>query len=115
MSDLATLQTQIQSNYKFCQKLLEFLEHIIKCSASENFHLLTLHQACFNANNFITTPQFADLLRSDSEAVAQKVQMHLLFHNPICYKYNTCKSKVCRFDFSHISLLNLEININRTI
>ncbi len=36
---LATLQTQLQSNDEFRQKLLLFLEHIIKCSACQNPHL----------------------------------------------------------------------------
>ena len=67
------LQTQLQSNNKFREKLLLFLEHIIKCSASQNLHLQTLDQACPNANDPITTQQFIDLLRSNSEAVAQKV------------------------------------------
>lgn len=66
---LPTLQTQIQSNDKFCQKLLSFLERIIKCSGSQNLHLQTLDQACSNANNAIITLQFANLLRSNSEAI----------------------------------------------
>ncbi len=99
ISHLVTLQTQLQSNDEFCQKLLSFLEHIIKCSASQNPHLQTLDQACPNANDPITILEFADLLRSDSEAVTRKVQIHSLFHNPTCYKYNTYKSKVYRFDF----------------
>ncbi len=69
VSHLATLRTQLQSNNEFRQKLLSFLEHIIKCSASQNPHLKTLDQACPNANDLITIPEFADLLRSDSEAV----------------------------------------------
>ena len=99
MLHLATLRMQIWSNNKFCQKLLSFLKHIIKCSASENPQLQTMNQVCPNANAPIITPQFADLLRSDSKAVTQKVQMHLLFQNPTCYKYNTRKSKVYKFDF----------------
>ncbi len=39
VSHLATLRTQLQSNDEFRQKLLSFLEHIIKCSASQNPHL----------------------------------------------------------------------------
>ncbi len=74
-----------------------------------------MEHVCFNANDLITIPEFADLLRSDSEAVAQKVQMHLPFHNPTCYKYNTRKSKVYRFDFPQPSSPNLEIGINGTI
>lgn len=35
---LVTLQTQIQSNDEFCQKLFSFLKHIIKYSASKNSH-----------------------------------------------------------------------------
>ncbi len=115
VSHLATLRTQLQSNDEFLQKLLSFLEHIIKCSASQNPHLQTLDQACPNANDLITTPEFADLLRLDSEAVAQKVQMHSPSHNPTCYKYNTRESKVCRFDFPLSSLPNSQIDINRTI
>ncbi len=34
MLHLATLQTQLQNNDEFRQKLLLFLEYIIKCSAS---------------------------------------------------------------------------------
>ncbi len=115
MSHLATLRIQLQSNDKFRQRLLSFLEHIIKCSASQNPHLQTLDQAYLNANNPITTPEFADLLRSDSEAIGQKVQMHSPSHNPTCYKYNTRESKVCRFDFHRPSLPNSEIDINGTI
>ncbi len=115
MSHLATLRTQVQSNNEFCQKLLSFLEHIIKCSASQNPYLQTLDQACPNANDPITIPKFGDLLKSDSKAVAQKVQMHSPSHNSTCYKYNIRKSKVCRFDFSRPSLPKSEIDINETI
>ncbi len=38
VSHLATLRSQIQSNVEFRQRLFSFLEHIIKCSASENPH-----------------------------------------------------------------------------
>ncbi len=99
VSHLATLRSQIQSNVEFRQRLLLFLEHLIKCSAFENPHTQTLDQVGPDANDPMTTPQFADLLRSDSEAVAQKVQMHSPSHNPTCYKYNTRDSRVCRFDF----------------
>lgn len=70
---LVTLQTQILSDDKFCHKLLLFLEYIIKCLASENPHPEILDQTCPNVNDLINTSQFADLLRSDSEVVAQKV------------------------------------------
>ncbi len=99
MLHLATLQMQLQSNDEFRQKLLSFLEYIIKYSASQNPHFQTLDQACPNANDSITTSEFANLLGSDSEAVVQKVQMHLPSHNPTYYKYNMRKSKVCSFDF----------------
>ncbi len=115
VSHLATLRMQLQSNDEFHQKFLSFLKHIIKCLASQNLHLQTLDQACPNANDPITTSEFADLLRSDSEAVARKVQMHLPSHNLTCYKYNTRESKVCRFDFLRLSLPNLEIDINGII
>ncbi len=39
VSHLAMLRTQLQNNDKFRQKLLSFLEYIIKCSASQNPHL----------------------------------------------------------------------------
>ena len=41
--------------------------------------------------------------------------MHLPSHNPICYKYNIRKSKVCKFDFPQPSLPNSEIDMNGTI
>ena len=96
---LVILQMQLQSNDEFHKKLFSFLEHIIKWSVSQNPYLQTLDQACPNNNDSITTSQFANLLRSDSKAIAQKVQMHLPSHNLTCYKYNTRKSNVCRFDF----------------
>ena len=92
-----------------------FLEHIIKCSAYEDPHTETLDRVCPNANDSITTSQFADLLRADSKAVVQKVEMHLPYHNPTCYKYNTRKSKVYRFDFPRPTMPNLEIDSNGTI
>ncbi len=98
---LAILRTQLQSNNEFCQKLLSFLEYIIKYLASQNPHFQTLDQACLNANDPITIPEFA--LRSDSKAIMQKVQMHLPSHNPTYYKYNICKLQVCRFDFPRLS------------
>ena len=70
---LVTLQTELQSNNELHQKLFLFLEHIIKCLASQNPYLQTLNQACPNANDLIITSKFADLLKSDSEAAAQKV------------------------------------------
>ncbi len=115
VSHLAMLRMQLQSNDEFRQKLLLFLEHIIKYLASQNPHFQTLDQACPNANNPIITLEFADLLRSNNEAVARKIQMHLPSHNPTCYKYNTRESKVCRFDFLRPSLPNLKIDINGTI
>ncbi len=42
---LAILWMQLQSNDKFRPKLLSFLEHIIKYSASQNPHFQTLDQA----------------------------------------------------------------------
>lgn len=43
ISYLAILQSQIQSNIKFCQKLFLFLKHIIKCSTCKNFSSETLN------------------------------------------------------------------------
>ncbi len=60
MSHLATLQTQLQNNNEFCQKLLLFLEHIIKCSASQNSHFQTLDQDCPNTNDPIITSEFVN-------------------------------------------------------
>lgn len=100
---------------EFRQKLLSFLKHNIKCSASHNPHLQILDQACINANDPITTTPFAVLLKSESEVIAQKVQIYLPSHNPTCYKYNTRKSKMCRLDFLQPSLPNSEIDINRII
>ena len=91
------------------------MEHIIKYLACENLHTETLDRIYPNANKSITTSQFADLLRVDNEAVARKVQMYLPSHNPTCYKYNTCKSKVCRFYFPQFTMPNSEIDSNRTI
>ncbi len=115
MLDLATLQTQLQSNNEFRQKLLLFLKYIIKYSASQNLHFQILDQSCLNTNNLLTIPQFANLMRSDSEAIAHKFQMYLLSHKPIYYKYNIHKSKVGSFDFLQLSLSNSMIDINRTI
>lgn len=55
------------------------------------------------------------ILRIDSEAVAQKVEIYLLYFNSIYYKYNTRKSKVCRFDFPQFTMSQLEINLKETI
>lgn len=115
VSHLPTLRSQIQDNKEFRQKLFLFLEHVIKCSASQDPQPETLHHACPNANNSMTTSQFADLLRSDSEAVPRKVQMHSPLHNPTCYKYTTRDSKVCRFDFLRPILLRLQIDSNGTV
>ncbi len=112
---LATLRSQIQSNAEFRQRLLSFLKHIIKCSASENPHTKSLDQVGPDANDLMTMPQFADLLRSDNEAVAPKVQMYLPFYNPIYYKYNTRNSRVCRFDFPRPTMAESEIDLNGTI
>lgn len=109
---LAMLQTKIQSNNKFRYKLFLFLEYIINYLANENHHLQILDQACLNANDSITISQFANLFRSDSEAVMQKVQIHSPFYNPTCYKYITYKSKVYKFDFPRLLLPNSEIDIN---
>lgn len=75
-SHLATLRSQIQGNHEFCQKLLSFLEHDIKCSACPDHHPETLHHTCPDANDPMTTSEFAILLKQDSESVARKVQMH---------------------------------------
>ena len=112
---LGTLQSQIQNNVEFSQKLLLFLEHIIKCLACKDPHTETLDRGRPNANNSITTLKFADLLKANSKAVVQKVQMHLLFDKPTYYKYNIYKSKVCRFDFLRPIIPNSEIDSNRTI
>ncbi len=56
------------------------------------------------------TPQFADLLRSNSEAVVQKVQMHLPSYN-----YNTRDSRVCSLDFPQPILAKSKIDLNGTI
>lgn len=53
---LAILKTQIQSNNKFCQKLLLYLKYIIKYSSSEKLYIHTLDQACPNANALMTNP-----------------------------------------------------------
>lgn len=115
ISHLATLRSQIQDNNKFCQKLLLYLEHVIKCSTYQNPHPKILHLACLDTNDSITTSQFVDLLRSDSKNVAYKVQIHSSLYNPICYKYSTYNSKLCRFDFLWPLLLRSQIDSNRTI
>ncbi len=115
ISYLATLQSQIQSNVEFRQQLLSFSEYIIKFSASENLHIQTLDQVCPDNNESMTMPQFADLLKSDGETVAWKVQMHSPSHNPMYYKYNTYDSKVCRFDFPWPILVKSEIDMNSII
>lgn len=96
---LATLQMQIKSNNKFCQKLFSFLKLIIKCLVDKNLHLQTLDQFSPNVNNLIIILPFINLLKLDNEAIGQKFQMHIPFHNSRCYKYNIHKSKVYRFDF----------------
>lgn len=65
----------------------------------QNLYPQILDQVGPDVNDPTTMPQFLDLLKLDSEAVAQKVQMHLPSYNPTCYKYNTRNSRVCRFDF----------------
>lgn len=96
---LATIRFQIQDNHEFLQKLLAFLEHVIKYSISSYPHPKTLHQICPDANSPMTASKCATLFKEDSKSVARKVQMHSPSHNPTCFKYNTCKTRVCRFDF----------------
>ena len=115
VSYLAILQSQIHNNIKFSQKLLLFLQHIIKCWDCKNLYTEILDQACSNANDPIATSQFANLLRVDNKAIVQKVKMYLFFHNLTCYKYNICKSKVYKFDFLQLTFLNSEIDLNKTI
>lgn len=55
VSHLATLQSLIQSNVKFRQPFLLFLEYIIKYSASKNPYTQTLYRIDPDANNIITT------------------------------------------------------------
>ncbi len=115
ISHLATLQSQIQSNIEFRQWLLLILEHIIKCLASKNHHTQNLDQVSLDANDPITMPQFADLFRSDSEAIVRKLQIYLPSHNPTCYKYNIYHSRVYRFDFVLPILPKSKIDLNGTI
>lgn len=41
--------------------------------------------------------------------------MHSLSHNATCYKYNSSKSKICRFDFPRPKSVGSHIDHNRTI
>ena len=114
-SYLATLRSQVQDNHEFCQKLLSFFKHVIKCFVCSDCYSEILHHICFDANNSMSKSQFAILLKYDSKFVACKVQIYFLSYNPTCYKYNIRKSKVCRFDFPQPIVLELQIDFNRTI
>lgn len=99
VTPLVTIRSQIQDNHEFFQRLFAIFDHIIKYSASLNPHLETIYQICSNVNNSLNAPEFTTLLKKNSKSVVYKVQMHPLSHKSICFKYNTRKIRVCRFDF----------------
>lgn len=95
--------------------MLSFLEYIIKYSICLDPHQEILYHTYCNTNNSITTLEFAVFLKQDNKFIACNIQINFLSHNPTYYKYNTCKFKICRYDFSHLILLELQINCNKII
>ena len=93
-------------------RLLAFLKQIIKCSANNNALFNILHHVCPDAYEPNTIKNFTAQLKKDSKAGAKKVQMHSPTHNPICFKYNTSQSNVCKFDFPKPMILASHINHN---
>lgn len=89
--------------------------YIIKYLASENPQTQTLDQVDPDANDPMIISEFAKLLKSDSKAITQKFQMHLLSHYPIYYEYNIYNSRVHRFNFPRPILANSKINSNDII
>lgn len=75
----------------------------------------TLHHIYPDISNPIIISEFAILLKENSESIACKIQMYFPSHKMTCYKYNIHKSKVCRFEFLRSILLELQIDLNRTI
>lgn len=75
-----------------------FLEYTIKYLADLDFYLETLYYVYFNSNYSTITIKFMYLLRLDNEINIQNLNAFFL-QNLICYKYNTRKLKVIKFDF----------------
>lgn len=96
-------------------RLLAFQEYIIEYSANNNTFSDILHHACSDVRKANTTKDFTAQFKKDSKAVAKKFQIHSPMHNPICFKYNTSKFKICRFDFPRLKILAFHIDHNRSI
>lgn len=95
--------------------MLLFFEYVIKYSIYSDAYLEILYYICYNANNFMTISKFTNLFKQDSKFVVCKISMHFSLQNLTCYKYNTCKFKVYKFNFPQFILLKLQINYNRII
>lgn len=103
---LSTLWTRIQNNSLFCEKLIYYLEHIIKCDTREAFFPNFLYEMFLDTREPMSTPEFMDLFQAYNEVIVRKVQMHFPSHNLICYKYNKDYERVYRFDFLKLKILS---------
>lgn len=73
--------------------------------ACSDFYLTILYHIFPDTNNSMTISKFAVVFKQDCKFIVRKIHLHSLSYNLTCYKYNTCKSKVYRFDFQWPILL----------
>lgn len=100
--NLAMIYSLIPDNYEFYQRLFPFLEHIIKYSAFPDPHLETLYLLYSNTNSFLPIFEFTILRKKNSKSVTRKVEMYFLLYNSTYFIYNTCNTRVYKFNLPQL-------------
>ena len=101
--DFATLRQRILHDNDFAQRIIRYLESIIVHSidsyTNDNAEVGPADLPP-SSKGQESDDDFYMRLATDSNAVAQKTQMHSLRHNATCFKYQS-KGGTCRFGILH--------------
>lgn len=103
---LTNLRHRLLSDPEYANRMVEFIDRIIKCSIVQG-EATQPNPDAPSAYMDETDTEFAQRLADDSNTVAAKRQMHSISHNATCFKYGAAGTGKCRFKFPH-PLINLE-------
>jgi len=98
--DFFDLRRRLLEDPDFARQMIEFLDSVIlECIVAADSDGASEPPSRPSTAEFDTDEAYVDALRTYSNAVASKRQLHSQNHNSTCFKYNKKGTRECRFDF----------------
>jgi hypothetical protein len=95
----------------FSRQMIEFLDSVIlECIVAADSDGASEPPSRPSTAEFDTDEAYVDALRTYSNAVASKRQLHSQNHNSTCFKYNKKGTRECRFDFPRPKVIDTHID-----